>query len=182
MKSGALWRKMSHETYAGMSQEATTLYSGTFERSMDAKKRVAVPAPWLSKDEGEIFHVIPHPAERYLMVMPLEEFDRWEQRIQESQATAAEKRMAIRKFYSEAHTASDRQAGAHSFERQALRACGACWRSGVCRRPQPFRDLESGTLRGRGCRPFRRLQARGGRHRALILPPMHTLTNMNETF
>jgi len=102
---------MSHETYAGMSQEATTLYSGTFERSMDAKKRVAVPAPWLSKDEGEIFHVIPHPAERYLMVMPLEEFDRWEQRIQESQATAAEKRMAIRKFYSEAHTATTDKQG-----------------------------------------------------------------------
>jgi MraZ protein len=94
-----------------MSQEATTLYSGTFERSMDAKKRVAVPAPWLSKDEGEIFHVIPHPAERYLMVMPLEEFDRWEQRIQESQATAAEKRMAIRKFYSEAHTATTDKQG-----------------------------------------------------------------------
>jgi MraZ protein len=102
---------MSHETYAGMNQEATTLYSGTFERSMDAKKRVAVPAPWLSKDEGEIFHVIPHPAERYLMVMPLEEFDRWEQRIQESQATAAEKRMAIRKFYSEAHTAATDKQG-----------------------------------------------------------------------
>ena len=30
----------------------------------------------------------------------------WEQRIQESPATAAEKRMAIRKFYSEAHTAT----------------------------------------------------------------------------
>ena len=101
---------MSHETYAGMSQEAKTLYSGTFERSMDAKKRVAIPASWLSKDDGEIFHIIPHPADGYLMVMPPAEFDRWEQRIQESQATAAEKRMAIRKFYSEAHTVTtDRQ-------------------------------------------------------------------------
>ena len=44
------------------------------------------------------------------MVMPPSEFDRWEQRIQESPATAAEKRMAIRKFYSEAHTTTtDRQ-------------------------------------------------------------------------
>jgi transcriptional regulator MraZ len=93
-----------------MSQEAKTLYSGTFERSMDAKKRVAVPAPWLTRDEGETFHIIPHPAEGYLMVMPAAEFDRWEQMIQESQATPAEKRMAIRKFYSEAHTATtDRQ-------------------------------------------------------------------------
>ena len=94
-----------------MSQDSKTLYSGTFERSMDAKKRVAVPAPWLSMDGGEIFHIIPHPLEGYLMVMPPAEFDRWEQRIQESQATAAEKRMAIRKFYSEAHTATTDKQG-----------------------------------------------------------------------
>jgi MraZ protein len=97
---------MSRKTYALMSQEATTLYSGTFERSMDAKKRVAVPAPWLSSGEGEVFHIVPHPSDGYLMVMPPAEFDRWEQRIQESPATAAEKRMAIRKFYSEAHSAT----------------------------------------------------------------------------
>ena len=94
-----------------MSQDAHTLYSGTFERSMDAKKRVAIPSPWLSKDEGELFHIIPHPAEGYLMVMPSAEFDRWEQRIQDSQAPAAEKRMAIRKFYSEAHTATTDKQG-----------------------------------------------------------------------
>ncbi|HEY5741723.1 MAG TPA: hypothetical protein VIS99_04215 [Terrimicrobiaceae bacterium] len=94
-----------------MSQDAKTLYSGTFERSMDAKKRVAVPAPWLHNDEGEVFHIIPHPAEGYLMVMPPSEFDRWEQRIQESAATSAEKRMAIRKFYSEAHTTTTDKQG-----------------------------------------------------------------------
>ncbi len=94
-----------------MSQDAKTLYSGTFERSMDAKKRVAVPAPWLARADGEVFYVIPHPAEGYLMVMPPSEFDRWEQRIQESQATAAEKRMAIRKFYSEAHTTTTDKQG-----------------------------------------------------------------------
>ena len=94
-----------------MSQEAKTLYSGTFERSMDAKKRVAVPAPWLTRDEGETFHIIPHPVGGYLMVMPAAEFDRWEQRIQESQAPPAEKRMAIRKFYSEAHTAATDKQG-----------------------------------------------------------------------
>ena len=94
-----------------MSQEAKTLYSGTFERSMDAKKRVAVPAPWLTRDEGETFHIIPHPVGGYLMVMPAAEFDRWEQRIQESPAPAGEKRMAIRKFYSEAHTATTDKQG-----------------------------------------------------------------------
>jgi MraZ protein len=94
-----------------MSQETKALYSGTFERSMDAKKRVAIPASWLTRDEGEIFHIIPHPSEGYLMVMPATEFDRWEQRIQESQATGTEKRMAIRKFYSEAHTATTDKQG-----------------------------------------------------------------------
>lgn len=94
-----------------MSQDAKALYSGTFERSMDAKKRVAVPASWLARDEGELFYIIPHPVEGYLMVMPPSEFDRWEQRIQESQATAAEKRMAIRKFYSEAHTTTTDKQG-----------------------------------------------------------------------
>jgi MraZ protein len=94
-----------------MSQDAKTLYSGTFERSMDAKKRVAVPALWLTRQEGEIFYVIPHPSEGYLMVMPPSEFDRWEQRIQESAASATEKRMAIRKFYSEAHTTTTDKQG-----------------------------------------------------------------------
>jgi MraZ protein len=94
-----------------MGQDATTLYSGIFERSMDAKKRVAVPASWLSKDEGEILHVIPHPSEGYLMVMPTGEFDRWEQKINESAASPAEKRMAIRKFYSEAHSATTDKQG-----------------------------------------------------------------------
>lgn len=94
-----------------MGQDATTLYSGIFERSMDAKKRVAVPASWLARDEGEVLHVIPHPAEGYLMVMPTAEFDRWEQRINESGASPAEKRMAIRKFYSEAHSATTDKQG-----------------------------------------------------------------------
>lgn len=94
-----------------MAQDATKLYSGTFERSMDAKKRVAVPASWLSRAEGEVFHVIPHPAEGYLMVMPTGEFERWEQKINESVASPAERRMAIRKFYSEAHGATTDKQG-----------------------------------------------------------------------
>ena len=154
-----------------MSQDSKTLYSGTFERSMDAKKRVAVPAPWLSMDGGEVFHIIPHPLDGYLMVMPPAEFDRWEQRIQESQATAAEKRMAIRKFYSEAHTAYDRQARAHSLKRQTLRARRTRGRCCLCRRPQPLRDLEPGALHGQRWRSFRRLQACRRRHRPLILTP-----------
>jgi MraZ protein len=94
-----------------MGSESKTLYSGSFERSMDAKKRVAVPASWLSENEGEVFHVIPHPLESYLMVMPPEEFDRWEQKIEASDASPIEKRMAIRQFYSEAHTATTDKQG-----------------------------------------------------------------------
>lgn len=95
-----------------MGQDATTLFSGYFERSMDAKKRVAVPASWLTKDEGEIFHVIPHPTDGYLMVMKTEEFEKQEQLFQSStKTTPREKRMAIRKFYSEAHTATTDKQG-----------------------------------------------------------------------
>ncbi len=78
---------------------------------MDAKKRVAVPASWLSKEDGELFHVVPHPTEGYLMVMPTAEFDRWEQRIQETSLPPAQKRMAIRKFYSEAHSVTTDKQG-----------------------------------------------------------------------
>ena len=93
-----------------MDQEATTLFSGTFERSMDAKKRVAVPASWLSKDEGELFHVVPHPTDGYLMVMPPAEFAQQEQRFEAAPLDPIAKRMAIRKFYSEAHaTTTDKQ-------------------------------------------------------------------------
>lgn len=87
-----------------MSKEPTKerRYSGTYGRSLDAKKRVAIPSAWVG-EEGEEFHVIPHPNEGYLMVMPPAEFDRWEQRIQESDISPADKRRATREFYSNAH-------------------------------------------------------------------------------
>ncbi len=78
---------------------------------MDAKKRVAVPASWLARDEGETFHVIPHPTEGYLIVMPPEEFARQEQLIQSASGSAADKRIAIRKFYGEAHTTTTDKQG-----------------------------------------------------------------------
>lgn len=70
---------------------------------MDAKKRVSVPAPWLDAEEVE-FHVVPHPKDGFLMVMPREEFERWEQRFLGSAANATEKRRAVRMFYSQAYT------------------------------------------------------------------------------
>lgn len=94
-----------------MGKELTseTRYSGTYERSIDAKKRVAIPSPWIG-GEGDEFHVIPHPNEGYLMVMPPVEFDRWEQRIQDSEMSPTDKRRATREFYSNAHrVVSDKQ-------------------------------------------------------------------------
>jgi MraZ protein len=87
-----------------MSQEppGVPLYSGTYERAIDAKNRVAVPSNW-ARGEGVEFFVIPHPQEGYLMVMPEAEFHATEQRIQNSNASAQEKRQAIRQFFSGAH-------------------------------------------------------------------------------
>jgi len=93
-----------------MGQDTTTLFSGTFERSMDAKKRVAVPAPWLSNGEGEAFHVIPHPSEGYLIVMPPAEFVQTEQKFEASSLPPDKKRKAIRQFYGAARlVATDSQ-------------------------------------------------------------------------
>lgn len=76
-------------------------YAGTFERSMDAKNRVTIPAAWLNGGPDE-FHAIPHPSGDFLMVMPPEEFDSIEASIKQSGAPATEQRKAIRHFYSRA--------------------------------------------------------------------------------
>ena len=78
------------------------IYAGTFERSMDAKNRVTIPATWLN-DGADEFHAIPHPSADFLMVMPPEEFDSIEARIKQSGEPATEQRKAIRHFYSRAH-------------------------------------------------------------------------------
>lgn len=110
--SGEKWGAVAESAtkYHSMGQAEPALYAGYFERSMDVKKRVSVPAIWLTREEGEVFHVVPHPSSEFLMVMPPSEFNAWEQRILTSEATPVQKRMATRKFYSEARTVStDRQ-------------------------------------------------------------------------
>ena len=76
-------------------------YAGTFERSMDAKNRVTIPAAWLNDGPGE-FHAIPHPTGDFLMVMPPEEFDSIETSIKQSGIPSDMQRKAIRQFYSQA--------------------------------------------------------------------------------
>jgi division/cell wall cluster transcriptional repressor MraZ len=83
----------------------TISYAGTFERSMDVKNRVTIPAAWLSGGPDE-FHAIPGPSGDCLIVMPPEEFDSIESRIEQSGAPAPERRKAIRAFYGQARSVS----------------------------------------------------------------------------
>lgn len=69
---------------------------------MDAKNRVTIPSDWLTGDENRFF-AIPDSRQEYLVVMPPSEFDKVGERIEQSDAPAAEKRAAIRLFYSDAH-------------------------------------------------------------------------------
>ena len=80
-------------------------YAGTFERSMDAKNRVTIPAAWLNGGPDE-FHAIPHPSGDFLMVMPPEEFDSVETSIRQSGVPSDMQRKAIRQFYSQARSVS----------------------------------------------------------------------------
>ncbi len=80
-------------------------YAGTFERSMDSKKRVTIPAAWLNS-EVVGFHAIPAPSGEYLMIMPPHEFDAWEERIRASGLPQDVQRKAIRQFYSQARAVS----------------------------------------------------------------------------
>jgi len=95
-----------------MVQESTktTIYAGTFPRSLDAKKRVAIPSGWVT-GEGDEFHVVPHPTERMLMIMKEEELGKWEQKFQASVTlNAQQRRGAIRAFYASARAvATDKQ-------------------------------------------------------------------------
>ena len=102
-----MWRIRPLKTYESMGQESTkaTIYAGTFPRSLDAKKRVAIPSAWIT-GEGDEFHVAPHPRERMLMIMREEELGKWEQKFQESRLAPQEKRRAIRAFYASARAVS----------------------------------------------------------------------------
>ena len=94
----------------GQESTKTKIYAGTFPRSLDTKKRVAIPSTWITC-EGDEFHVAPHPQERMLMVMQEEELGKWEQKFQESRLAPQEKRRAIRAFYASARTVNTDKQG-----------------------------------------------------------------------
>ena len=83
----------------------TISYAGTFERSMDAKNRITIPAAWLDGGPDE-FHAIPSPSGDRLVIMPPEEFDSVESTIKQSGQPASDQRKAIRQFYSQARKVS----------------------------------------------------------------------------
>ena len=80
-------------------------YAGTFERSMDAKNRVTIPAAWLEGGPAS-FHAIASPSGDFLIVMPPSEFDAMEDRIKSSGVPPQEQRRAIRQFYGQARALS----------------------------------------------------------------------------
>lgn len=80
-------------------------YAGTFERVMDKKHRVTIPAGWLGEGVNE-FYAIPSPIGECLIIMPPGEFNKIEERINQSSASPVERRKAIRQFYSQARAIS----------------------------------------------------------------------------
>lgn len=101
---GEKWRDCLIRIFKPMTPETPDrpFFSGTFERTLDAKNRVAVPAAWVSGEDVEFF-VVPHPVDGQLMVMPQAELRATEQQIKDSSIAPHEKRMAIRQFLGAAH-------------------------------------------------------------------------------
>jgi MraZ protein len=90
---------------------SAVLFSGTFERSIDAKNRVTIPSRWLGGEEQE-FHLLlnTNPQERFLMAMPTEVFAKKEAEIWALDLAPAQKRKLVRRLYAEAQTVTcDRQ-------------------------------------------------------------------------
>lgn len=84
---------------------SSVIFSGTYERSLDAKKRVTVPSRWLSH-EGAEFHCVLDPRGQFLNVLPPEEFAQVEQKLVESGLPAKSRQEFMRRFYGDSHLVS----------------------------------------------------------------------------
>ncbi|MEO6262248.1 MAG: hypothetical protein ABIP32_07000 [Chthoniobacterales bacterium] len=91
---------MVEKSYTPMPPGTTsnTIYSGTFERSIDAKNRVTIPSRWLAEEEEEFYSVV-NPRDHFLILMPPGEFANVENSLIEQGIPAAERRPFIRQFY-----------------------------------------------------------------------------------
>ncbi|HEY5793066.1 MAG TPA: hypothetical protein VIS74_07195 [Chthoniobacterales bacterium] len=75
-----------------------TIFSGVFERALDEKNRVTIPAKWMTEGEA-CFYLAPGAQKKFLMVLPPAEFIGIENRIMEgSTKSLAEKRAAVQHF------------------------------------------------------------------------------------
>ncbi|GAB4166081.1 MAG: hypothetical protein Fur0032_03250 [Terrimicrobiaceae bacterium] len=70
---------------------------------MDAKKRVAVPASWLGKKEGEELYVVLHPSKQFLAVITPVEFLRMQDKLATAGLTPAQQQEARRLLFGGAH-------------------------------------------------------------------------------
>lgn len=86
-----------------MTRESTIgpIYAGTFERSVDVKNRVTIPAEWKVEEGGALF-VVPQSKRKFLIGMSPEEFNSVEEQIGQTSLSRAEQRKMIRHFYSSA--------------------------------------------------------------------------------
>lgn len=87
------------------STTSSVIFSGTYERSLDAKKRVTVPARWLSREEAE-FHCVLDPRRQFLNVLPPDEFALIEQKLVEGGLPAKNRQEFMRRFYGGSHLVS----------------------------------------------------------------------------
>jgi MraZ protein len=89
---------------------ASPIYAGEFRHAVDQKFRVTVPYKW-RRAESEDLYVIPDQKNRYLIIMPPEEFKAIGRKIEaNTQIDEAKKRIFLRNFYSQAQpTTVDRQ-------------------------------------------------------------------------
>jgi len=78
------------------------IYSGTFDRVLDAKKRVTVPACWLQGEE-DVFHCVLDPRGEFLNVLPPQEFAKVEQKLIEGGWNPRQRKEFMRRFYGGSH-------------------------------------------------------------------------------
>jgi MraZ protein len=92
------------------SESAQPIFAGEFRHAMDAKNRVTVPSRW-RRGEIDEFFAIPNPDTGILMVMPLSEFKRQVEKVeQDASIPAVDRRKFIRLFSARAQqVSSDKQ-------------------------------------------------------------------------
>lgn len=78
------------------------IFSGRYRHVLDKKHRITIPARWRTGQEQEFF-LLPDQSNSFLMVMPPEEFRKWDDTVAKNEKiTPQERRIFQRWFYSSA--------------------------------------------------------------------------------